>query len=123
MAGADAAKIGDVTVGMRLMAAGRPNADGTFDATAVVAGQTLTAQGSGKIVIDDTTQAPLAPASPATAESPATCTSPGTDESPEASDAPKAPEASVLPVWAWTRYSPTQVSLIGLHAAGSMPRS
>jgi hypothetical protein len=65
-----------------------------IDATAVVAGQTLTAQGSGKIVIDDTTQAPLAPASPATAESPATCTSPGTDESPEASDAPKAPEAS-----------------------------
>ena len=38
VAGADAAKIGDVTVGMRLMAAGGPNADGSFDATAVVAG-------------------------------------------------------------------------------------
>ncbi|HTG40424.1 MAG TPA: hypothetical protein VK697_02310, partial [Methylomirabilota bacterium] len=64
-----------------------------IDATAVVAGVTLTAQGSGKIVIEDTTQAPLAPASPASIESPATCTSPGTDESPEASDAPKSPEA------------------------------
>ena len=64
-----------------------------IDATAVVAGVTLTAQGSGKIVIEDTTQAPLAPASPASVESPATCTSPGTDESPEASDAPKTPEA------------------------------
>jgi hypothetical protein len=38
VAGADAAKIGDVTVGMRLMATGRPNANGSFDATAVVAG-------------------------------------------------------------------------------------
>ena len=64
-----------------------------IDATAVVAGVTLTAQGSGKIVIEDTTQAPLAPAAPATVESPATCTSPGTDESPEASDAPESPEA------------------------------
>jgi hypothetical protein len=64
-----------------------------IDATAVVAGVTLTAQGSGKIVIEDTTQAPLAPASPATAESPATCTSTGTDESPEASDAPESPAA------------------------------
>jgi nicotinate-nucleotide--dimethylbenzimidazole phosphoribosyltransferase len=65
-----------------------------INATAIVAGQTLTATGTGKIVIEDTTQAPLAPASPATAESPATCTSPGTGESPEASDAPEAPEAS-----------------------------
>ena len=65
-----------------------------INATAIVAGQTLTATGTGKIVIEDTTQAPLAPASPATAESPATCTSPGTDESPEASDAPESPEAS-----------------------------
>jgi pyochelin synthetase len=64
-----------------------------IDATAVVAGATLTAQGSGKIVIEDTTQAPLAPAAPATVESPATCTSPGTAESPEASDAPGSPEA------------------------------
>jgi uncharacterized protein DUF5666 len=38
VAGVGAAKIGDVTVGMRLMAAGRPNANGSFDATAVVAG-------------------------------------------------------------------------------------
>jgi hypothetical protein len=38
VAGADAAKIGDVKVGMRLIAAGRPNANGSFDATAVVAG-------------------------------------------------------------------------------------
>ena len=38
VAGADTAKIGDVTVGMRLMAVGRPNANGSFDATAVVAG-------------------------------------------------------------------------------------
>jgi hypothetical protein len=38
VAGADAAKIGDVTVGMRLMAAGHSNADGSFDATAIVAG-------------------------------------------------------------------------------------
>ena len=68
-----------------------------IDATAVVAGVTLTAQGSGKIVVEDTTQAPLAPASPATVESPATCTSPGTAESPEASDAPEAPEASDAP--------------------------
>jgi hypothetical protein len=65
-----------------------------IDATAIVAGATLTATGTGKIVIEDTTQAPLAPASPASAESPATCTSPGTDESPEASDAPESPEAS-----------------------------
>jgi hypothetical protein len=64
-----------------------------IDATAIVAGQTLTATGTGKIVIEDTTQAPLAPASPATAESPATCTSPGTAEAPEASDAPESPEA------------------------------
>jgi hypothetical protein len=64
-----------------------------IDATAVVAGATLTAQGSGKIVIEDTTQAPLAPAAPATVESPATCTSPGTAETPEVSDAPESPEA------------------------------
>jgi hypothetical protein len=38
VAGADTAKIGDVSVGMRLMAAGRLNADGSFDATAIVAG-------------------------------------------------------------------------------------
>jgi len=38
VAGADTAKIGDVTVGMRLMAAGSPNADGSFDAAAIVAG-------------------------------------------------------------------------------------
>ena len=38
VAGVDSAKIGDVTVGMRLMAVGRPNADGSFDATAVAAG-------------------------------------------------------------------------------------
>jgi hypothetical protein len=38
VAGVDSAKIGDVTVGMRLMAAGRPNADGSFDATAIAAG-------------------------------------------------------------------------------------
>jgi hypothetical protein len=38
VAGAGATKIGDVTVGMRLMAAGRPNANGSFDATAIVAG-------------------------------------------------------------------------------------
>lgn len=38
VSGVDAAHIGDVTVGMRLIAAGRPNADGSFDATAVEAG-------------------------------------------------------------------------------------
>ena len=38
VAGVDSAKIGDVTVGMRLIAAGRPNTDGSFDATAVAAG-------------------------------------------------------------------------------------
>ena len=38
VAGKDAAALGDVTVGMRLIAAGRPNSDGSFDATAIRAG-------------------------------------------------------------------------------------
>jgi Domain of unknown function (DUF5666) len=38
VAGNDSAAIGDVTVGMRLVAAGRQNADGSFDATAIGAG-------------------------------------------------------------------------------------
>ena len=38
VAGKDPAAIGDVTVGMRLVAAGRPNANGSFDATAIRAG-------------------------------------------------------------------------------------
>ena len=71
-----------------------------IDATAVVAGTTLTATGSGKIVIGDTTEAPaapLAPAAPNAAESPATCTTPVPGESPEASDAPESPVASDAP--------------------------
>lgn len=38
VAGNEAADLGDVTVGMRLIAAGRPNTDGSFDATAIRAG-------------------------------------------------------------------------------------
>jgi Domain of unknown function (DUF5666) len=38
VAGNEAAALGDVTVGMRLIAAGRQNADGSFDATAIRAG-------------------------------------------------------------------------------------
>lgn len=38
VAGNKAAALGDVSVGMRLIAAGRPNADGSFDATAIRAG-------------------------------------------------------------------------------------
>ena len=71
-----------------------------IDATAVVAGATLTATGSGKIVVGDTTEAPAAPAAPASpnsAESPATCTAPAPNESPDASDAPESPEASDAP--------------------------
>ena len=62
-----------------------------IDATAVVAGTTLTATGSGKIVIGDTTDAAAAPESPDVAESPATCTAPVPN--PEASDAPESPKA------------------------------
>jgi hypothetical protein len=62
-----------------------------IDATAVVAGTTLTATGSGKIVIGDTTEAAAAPESPDVAESPATCTAPVPN--PEASDAPESPKA------------------------------
>jgi hypothetical protein len=38
VAGNSAAALGDITVGMRLIAAGRPNTDGSFDATAIRAG-------------------------------------------------------------------------------------
>jgi hypothetical protein len=67
-----------------------------IDATAVVAGATLTATGSGKIVVGgDEAEAPESAAaeSPA-AESPEACTSPAPNEAPEAS---KAPEASGAP--------------------------
>jgi len=63
----------------------------TIDATALVAGTSLTATGSGKIVIGDTTDAAAAPESPDVAESPATCTAPVPN--PEASDAPESPKA------------------------------
>jgi hypothetical protein len=62
-----------------------------IDATALVAGTTLTATGSGKIVIGDTTDAAAAPETPDVAESPATCTAPVPN--PEASDAPESPKA------------------------------
>jgi hypothetical protein len=74
-----------------------------IDATAVVAGATLTATGSGKIVVEDTTEAPATAA--AADESPATCT-PEASDAPEASDTPdasetpdesEAPEASDAP--------------------------
>jgi hypothetical protein len=76
--------------------AGEPAGTVLIDATAVVAGVTLTATGSGKIVVEDTTEAPAALASPV--ESPATCT-PDASGAPEASDAPEAsaPEASDAP--------------------------
>jgi pyochelin synthetase len=68
-----------------------------IDATVVVAGATLTATGSGKIVIGDTTEAPATAAAPA--EAPATCT-PEASDAPEASETPdesEAPEASDAP--------------------------
>jgi hypothetical protein len=75
-----------------------------INATAIVAGQTLTATGTGKIVIEDTTEAPAAPLAPASAPasaatlaSPATCTSPSASESPEASDAAESPDTSEAP--------------------------
>jgi hypothetical protein len=68
-----------------------------IDATALVAGATLTATGSGKIVIGDTAEAPAAPETPDAVEAPNTCTSPTPDNSLEASDAPESPEASDAP--------------------------
>ncbi len=59
----DAAGLGDVTVGMRLIAAGRPNADGSFDATAIRAGNGRFH--GGKVDQDDDGQ-PSPSASPST---------------------------------------------------------
>jgi hypothetical protein len=75
-----------------------------INATAVVGTTTLAASGTGKIVIEDTTEAPAAPLAPASAPasaatlaSPATCTSPSASESPEASDAAESPDTSEAP--------------------------
>jgi len=65
IAASDSAKIGDVTVGMRLMAAGRPNADGSFDATAVAAGNSKV-HGGPFGHDDDNDGAPNPSASPST---------------------------------------------------------
>jgi hypothetical protein len=65
-----------------------------IDATAVVLGATLTATGSGKIVVGGgETEAPDTLNSP---DAPETCT-PEPSEAPEASEAPESPEASDEP--------------------------
>lgn len=63
VAGNNAAALGDVTVGMRLIAAGRQNADGSFDATAIRAGNGRFH--GGKLDRDDDGQ-PSPSASPST---------------------------------------------------------
>jgi hypothetical protein len=74
-----------------------------IDATAVVAPATLTATGSGKIVVGDTAGAPDAAETPDTAETPEApksadvCTTPPLNQSPESSDAPESPESSDAP--------------------------
>jgi hypothetical protein len=77
-----------------------------IDATALVAGTTLTATGSGKIVVggdeaaEEAPDAVESPEAPEAVESPSACPSPAPTSSPEASATPEAsssPEASATP--------------------------